>query len=354
MVIAAMPPPVHGQSAVTEAIVTALLKSSCRTVVVDTSPGRLKRNWAYHTARARKHIVALTRVLWHSFRRSKRIYTVVESGSGIGYNFLVLLAARALGYELFLHHHTARHIKQRDKRAGFLLSLAGEDATHIVLSDSMAADLKKMYPNAKKTMTLHNARTIETASLGDLQHCHGELRLGLLSNLSTEKGLDTAISTCLSAVKAGLSAKLILAGPLADHAAEESVERIRDHEDLFEYRGPLFGKAKARFFQDLDVFLFPTHYPHEAQPLVVLEAMAVHVPVIATDQGYIRELVGDCGVIVPKGSDFAQTAVKILETWHKDPARFEGARIHCCERFERLFRDSENQFFDFLKAITTA
>ena len=135
-VIAAMPPPVHGQSAVTANIVNMLFQSPCRTVLADTSPQRLERSLAYHFIRLRKLSVAILRLFAASFRRSKRAYTVVESGAGIAYNLLAVLLCRALGYELFLHHHTARHIARRSGPVILLTMLAGQKATHIVLFGS--------------------------------------------------------------------------------------------------------------------------------------------------------------------------------------------------------------------------
>jgi glycosyltransferase involved in cell wall biosynthesis len=50
--------------------------------------------------------------------------------------------------------------------------------------------------------------------------------------------------------------------------------------------------------------------------LVVGEAMAMEKPVVATDVGGVREIVGDCGVIVPaKSSDaLAQAMLSLMRT----------------------------------------
>lgn len=328
-----------------------LFQSSCRTILADTSPQRLERSLAYHLIRMRKLSVAILRLFAVSFQRSKQMYTVVESGAGIAYNLLAVLLCRALGYELFLHHHTARHIARRSGPVALLAMLAGQKATHIVLSDHMVADLRSRYPAIKRTQTLHNARNV--APFARTQPPDGcRLRLGLLANLSAEKGLDTAIATNLSAADAGLNVKLILAGPLGDPVARSTVTRICRDTDLFEYRGPVYGQAKRAFFEGLDVFLFPTRYAHEAQPLVVLEAMAAGVPVIATDRGYIAELMRSSGAIIPADADFPLLAVALLKTWIADRDALHEAGKQSRARFDQLIQISERQFQTLLEALS--
>lgn len=347
--IAALPPPMHGQSLVTARLAKDFSRLASRLVVIDTSPRTLTRSTSYHFIRILRHLVALFSVFRWSMRRDKCLYTVVESGAGIVYNFAILTVARVFGYRLFLHHHTARHLKEESRFVGLLLRLAGSEATHITLSGQMAADLTRIYPAVKSTLTLHNSRNIcpsfANRSVGAKSL---RMRLGLLSNLSLQKGLDTAIETCLSLAKAGFPVQLTLAGPMADRTAKETYERVSKYPDLFKYVGPLDGQAKARFYDDLDVFLFPTRYPHEAQPLVVLEAMAAGVPVIAANRGYIAELLGDCGKLVSGSDEFAVVAFEQLKNWYEDDLLYQAASAESRDRFDALLKRSEDEFEELL------
>ena len=56
----------------------------------------------------------------------------------------------------------------------------------------------------------------------------------------------------------------------------------------------------------------------EGMPLALGEAMAMETPVVATDVGGTRELVGDAGAVVPSRAPDA-LAVAMLDLMHKTP-----------------------------------
>ncbi len=73
----------------------------------------------------------------------------------------------------------------------------------------------------------------------------------------------------------------------------------------------------------------------EGMPLVLGEAMAMEKPAVATDVGGVRELVGDCGAIVP-AKDSEALAVAMLETMRR--SREERAQMGRLSR-ERIVRE---------------
>jgi len=62
-----------------------------------------------------------------------------------------------------------------------------------------------------------------------------------------------------------------------------------------------YGEEKLPFFQQADVFVFPTFYSNECFPLVLLEAMEQGLPCISTNEGGIAAIVdeGETGFLVP-------------------------------------------------------
>jgi glycosyltransferase involved in cell wall biosynthesis len=90
-------------------------------------------------------------------------------------------------------------------------------------------------------------------------------------------------------------ARLVVAGPLHhDTAYAEEVRRAGS--GVVELLGEVDGRA---CIASLDVLVLPSI--SEAQPLVVLEAMAAGTPVVATAVGGVPELLAGRGALVPVG-----------------------------------------------------
>lgn len=63
--------------------------------------------------------------------------------------------------------------------------------------------------------------------------------------------------------------------------------------DLAIYYGRKYGTDKEVFFNNADIFVFPTYYPNECFPLVLLEAMQHGLPCISTNEGSIPDIIQD-------------------------------------------------------------
>ena len=78
------------------------------------------------------------------------------------------------------------------------------------------------------------------------------------------------------------------------------------------YHGKRYGEEKKVFWDQADVFVFPTYYHNECFPVVLLEAMEYGIPCISTDEGGIPDIIDDekTGFIVEK-KNVEQLADKI-------------------------------------------
>ena len=83
------------------------------------------------------------------------------------------------------------------------------------------------------------------------------------------------------------------------------------------YLGKKYGEGKKRIFSEVDIFVFPTNYPNECFPLVLLEAMQYGLPCVTTDEGGIKDIVvKDSGFTVhgKKPEELAVVTADALET----------------------------------------
>ena len=127
------------------------------------------------------------------------------------------------------------------------------------------------------------------------------LYLGQLSDL---KGVDDLVEAFGALCPWDLPTRLVLAGAWLTGRDERRIRAAvaaspaRERVELIGVVGP---EEKARLLSEADVFALPVR-SHEGQPLVVLEAMAAGLPVVATARGAIPDMVEDgrTGFLVPE------------------------------------------------------
>ena len=177
--------------------------------------------------------------------------------------------------------------------------------------------------------------------------------IGHLSNLSREKGLDLVMDTFKGLRKDGVSVKLILAGPVTNKEAAATLrEALQEFPHDIQYRGAVHGINKQTFYDELDVFLFPTRYRHEIQGIVQLEAIASGVPVIAYGRGCIEsDLANGGGLVVSPTQGFVEPAVTWLRNLSADWTLMAKARALANARFRTLHKSALAELETFHQTI---
>jgi len=130
-----------------------------------------------------------------------------------------------------------------------------------------------------------------------------------LSNLLPGKGFFTFLEAAAVLQEEGLGQNfrfnLAGAAPTPETAAQvKDFVRSRNLENSVRILGKVIGLEKNQLLLDSDVFVFPTQYPAEGQPIVIIEALAAGLPVITTARGCIPAMVRDGvnGFIVREGT----------------------------------------------------
>ena len=105
------------------------------------------------------------------------------------------------------------------------------------------------------------------------------------------------------------------------------------------FHGQVTGPEKERQFRKAHIFLLPTYYPWEGQPLSIIEALAYAVPVISTyHKGIPEEVIdGFNGVLIkPKSPvDVAEAIVRLTESPDQYHSYSQSARSHYVSNFRR-------------------
>ncbi len=181
----------------------------------------------------------------------------------------------------------------------------------------------------------------------------GIVRVLFLAHCTRDKGVLDALeaialaNTAEAAVPAStrLDFHIDVAGSFVT-AEEESAVRERiarpDLADRVRLLGFVAGEAKSRCLRESDLFLFPSYFANEGQPLNLIEAMAHGLPPVTTRWRGIPEMLpaGYAGLVEPKNPAAAAAALQQVAR-SEDGLRFRRASL---ERFgldahlERLAR----------------
>lgn len=323
VVVGPLPPPVHGAARVTRAVSDALLAHASERhdicVVSTAGPsdaGRLR----YHLTRASAHLRAAgVLVIARCYGRAQ-LYLGGAGGAGLWYQLGLVLVARAIAVPVTFHHHSyGCLIGRRDLAMVLLASALGRSGTHVCLSRGMADALRERYRTAAQFVVVSNAQFVDPVtfrrSAGDRVR-----RLVHVSNLSVEKGTVRVLEVFRELRARGIDVDLTLVGPVVDRRVEAAVDVARaQHPDAVRHVGAASPHEVLAELDAADVFVFPSTYRLEAQPMVVVEALARGVPVVAADRGAIRDLLPDEWVVTDLGA-LADRVAAVLARGRVDTA----------------------------------
>lgn len=123
-----------------------------------------------------------------------------------------------------------------------------------------------------------------------------EVSVLFLAMCSRDKGVFDALQS-VQLANQGLQQRgcpvrfrLFVAGEFVLPGDRAEFDRQNNQEPIAMVQGFLDGPGKERVFRNADLFLFPTFYANEGQPLNLVEAMAWGLPIVTTRWRAIPEL----------------------------------------------------------------
>jgi len=266
----------------------------------------------YLLARLWSHLICCVRLL----RRPNVLYIGGAGGAGLYFQLLPVLVARLLLVPVVFHHHSSAYLTAHSRPMAWMCRLTIGESTHVALSHSMAEQLHTRYAGPR-VISLSNAIFVPDAGPAPIRGGTAPVRIGHVSNLSLDKGMQEVVSTATELGAAGEAFELHIAGAAQDERTQARVDRLlepwRSDSRVFVH-GALYGAELERFYDHLDLLLFPSQYRNEAAPLVVLEAASRGVPTLAYPIGSLAELVFAVELLAPVGH-FVERATDLVGRW---------------------------------------
>jgi glycosyltransferase involved in cell wall biosynthesis len=238
-------------------------------------------------------------------------------------------------------------------RGAIKASLTGVDQAW-VLTEGLRSMFDGLVP-AGRVFVLENAvddpgAVAESAD----ERRDGPLRLLYLANLLAEKGCFELLAALerLAETDGVPELRVRLVGDATDqvrHRIDQRRSKLAGTGIAIEVPGPLVGAAKLAEYRSADMFVYPTRYRYEGQPLVLLEAMASGLPIITTTLGGIPETIEHerSGLLVPPG-DAARLGEALGRLIFEPPMR---APLGTAARQRYVERHTPSRFADRVVAL---
>jgi len=360
LLIGSFPPPYHGSAIYLNKLSKKLAQENdLQVFIIDTSDKRddLKNLGRLDLINVVTAVKSILKLIYFLLSKKPDIVYIPISQNKLAYlrDGIFIFISKVLAKKVLIHLHGS-YFLDFYKKSGALykkfidLTVKLVDGA-IVLGQKLRYIFEHWLP-AEKVFVLPNFIEWNLRSYNfDRNKDNKVTNITYLGNLLESKGIFDLLEA-IKIVKASVDSKFIvnIAGqfgndPITGLSLEEHMIRFKSYlvelADVVNYIGEIREeKDKYELLKNTDIFVFPSWYRVEGQPLVILEAMSCGCPIISTrDVGVIDETVidGVNGILIEK-RNVNQLADAILML-----IRDKEMRI-------KMGRESEKRFYELYTA----
>ncbi|QWW19007.1 glycosyltransferase [Schaalia sp. 19OD2882] len=216
------------------------------------------------------------------------------------------IASRLSGIPFTVTTH-AKDIHHRDVDIDWLRRIAGGAARVIAISRFNEEHLRRILADTRARIDLcRNALELERFPHRQPEGPHRPLRVVAVGRLVRKKGFPDLVEASRVLRERGVVCRVEIAGEGEQRQELEALIASGGLQDRVRLLGPLTQDKVRELLEGADVFVAPCVVAEDGNvdglPTVVLEAMAVGTPVIATSVTGLPEVVrSDTGILLPPG-----------------------------------------------------
>lgn len=313
-----LPPPVHGAAVVGSNIQNSeLINTTFKTKYINMSASAtLTDIGSFSFYKIYRYVRLVTNVLFNLFFFRPDICYITPTIKGIAFykDSLLIMLCKVFRCRVVLHLHNKGIKNPLGIFEKTFYKRVLKNTNLILLSSRLYSELSD-FVDMSHVFICYNGMPVK--EIDPINREVGEVvRILFLSNMMKEKGVFDLLEACKVLKESGLNFSCRFIGKWSDISEETFNERVTDlklKENVI-YSGALYGDDKDLYLKESDIFVFPTFYHNETFGLVLLEAMQFALPLIATDEGGISDVVKDeyNGYIVAKNNIDA-LAEKIMD-----------------------------------------
>lgn len=356
IVIGPTPPPLHGGAFANIHVLEGLRRARALAAHVDTSDPRpvwtTNRVDPLNVWLAGKHACMLVAALVRD--RGADVYVPVSQVRwGFLRDALLIAIARLARRRILIHLHGGLFAQFYSSASGPERALIRWSLRGIWQAWVLTEAHRGMFDGL---VSRDRVRVLENCGddMGPPERAGGgrPVRLLYLANLFPEKGSFTLLDALdlLGARARDFSLRLVgEAEPVIAEQVRSRCGALVERGVDASYIGPLVGADKHEQYARAEVFVLPSHYPPEGQPLVLLEAMSAGLAIVSTDHSGIPWTVLDeqQGLIIPPNDPKA--LADALQRLLDDPDLLERLGRSGRERYEAVY--TPEAFYDRLATL---
>lgn len=348
--ITPLPPPVHGSAMVSRCIrESPVLHDAFRMDFINLSTSRRMDEIGKTSLRkAFRFVGAYFRLVCKLMTRRYDLCYLAITCHGIGFlkDAPFVWLCKLFRRRVVIHQHNkgmAKDVHRFPYR--WLLPVTYRNTSVILLSWRLYPDVAEVVRKEQVRICANGIASLDASGVSVIRTTH----ILFLSNLLISKGVFILLEACKALKDKGHTFVCDFVGSETKEITrtrfEEEVHRL-GLQDCVTLHGPQYGEAKLGFFRRADLFVQPTL--DDCFPLTILEAMACGLPVVATDEGAIPDMVidGETGFICNREnvSSLVNAIEKmlndnVLRKQMGDKARLVYKERFTLEAFENRLRD---------------
>jgi glycosyltransferase involved in cell wall biosynthesis len=305
ILIGSLPPPVNGAAMAFKTICDAFVNDKNALIhIIDLGFKTNNKKYAQFTfARFHEILYIYLREMRYIPRNAIMYITISQSLWGFLKDTIFIVYGHLRKNRIVIHLHGGNFKQLYDKQTinvkNYFCWVLNKVNRIIVLSELFKEQFSMVKQYELKVVVVPNG--VPPISYQKKTR-NNTVRLLYVSNLIKEKGIFDVLLVVKGLKDKGYNIMCDIAGEFQiTSKAYSNIGELKDDfykaidklkiKENIKYHGLVLGEEKEKLFRESHIFIFPTYYPFEGQPICILEAMNYGLPIISTQFRTIPEIV---------------------------------------------------------------